>query len=149
MTRRRWFSYSTRTLLIALTAFAVWLGWWVNGARRLREAVAALEGQDVYVSIEYAYDVVNAKSVFGRSWVPQPILEELGVDFFHNVVVVNADCLSDPRIAEDMLAAIARLKHLEDLTLSNCPTVSEEALGHLAQLRGCADSRSRALDSRR
>lgn len=41
--RRRWFSYSLRSLLILITAFCIWLGWRVESTRRQREAIAAIE----------------------------------------------------------------------------------------------------------
>ena len=43
MTRRRYLTFSLRTLFVLLTALAVWLGVVVNRAREQREAVKAIE----------------------------------------------------------------------------------------------------------
>lgn len=41
--RRRWFQFSLRGFLVAVTAFAVWFGWKVERARRNREAIEAID----------------------------------------------------------------------------------------------------------
>lgn len=41
--RRKWFQFSLRGLIVALTIGCVWLGWQVEGARRQRKAIAAIE----------------------------------------------------------------------------------------------------------
>jgi hypothetical protein len=43
MISRRWFQFSLRSLLLLITAFAIWLGWEVETVRREKEALKAIE----------------------------------------------------------------------------------------------------------
>jgi hypothetical protein len=51
--RRRWLQFSLRGFLVAMTLFAVWLGWVAERAMRQKEAVALLEAWGA--RIEYAH----------------------------------------------------------------------------------------------
>jgi hypothetical protein len=40
--RRRWFSYSLRTMFVVVTVFAIWLGWELSYIRERKDAIARL-----------------------------------------------------------------------------------------------------------
>ncbi len=51
--RLRWFQYSLRTLLLIMTAFAVWIGFKTDSARRQKRAVEAVRGMGGEFSYDY------------------------------------------------------------------------------------------------
>jgi hypothetical protein len=61
--RRRWFRYSLRTLLLAVTLVAVALAYWVNGAERQRRAVAAIEAAGG--TVRYDYERTKSPTIAG------------------------------------------------------------------------------------
>src|SRR5690606_28637527 len=81
--------FRLRTFLIVVTIFCVWLGWHIHGARRQREAVAAI--RDAGGEVRYSYQVKYRQPSTGKSPIPQVLRRALGDDFFHSVVVVELD----------------------------------------------------------
>lgn len=73
---RRWFQFSLRGFLVALTVFAVWLGWQVDRARQQREAIKAIAKGKGKTFYEWELDPVYAEPINGK--VPEcPIPEWL------------------------------------------------------------------------
>jgi hypothetical protein len=87
--QRGWFSFSLRTLLLGLTIFAIWLGWWVNSARQQRQAAAAIRQLGGGVYYDFQVDKDGTPVPDAVSWVPSAVIRILGEDLFHNVVLVN------------------------------------------------------------
>ena len=54
-TRRRWFSYSLQTLLVAVTLLAIWMGIQVETAHRQRQAVRDIRAYTRYAAVYYDY----------------------------------------------------------------------------------------------
>jgi hypothetical protein len=52
-TRRRWFRFSLRTMLVAITLFCIWLGVTANRANRQRRAVETTRSYGAYVRYDY------------------------------------------------------------------------------------------------
>ncbi len=150
--------FSLRTFLVVVTIFCVWLGWHIHGTRRQREAVRVIGSYGGHCVYDYEGD-------FNRqSWVPGPVLELLGRDFFHSVVRVHCtlhesverrrDILSPltaeiarlPKVTDlfflarydiddDDLRHLGRLTRLEKLGIENAAEVTDEGVAHLSRLR--------------
>src|SRR5262249_41157345 len=54
--RRRWLEFSLRTMLLAVLALSVWLGWWVNRARNQAATVAAVKTAPFSANVVYDDD---------------------------------------------------------------------------------------------
>jgi hypothetical protein len=111
--RRRYLTFSLRTLFIVLTALAVWLGVLVNRAHRQRDAVKAIEalGGIAY----YDWQVIAIQE--GRTpRPPEPawLWRLIGNDFFGEVnVVYLAANANDSQSADDkVLRSIPYLRRL-------------------------------------
>ena len=163
--KRRWFQFSLRTLLLAVLVVAVWLGWYCDRARRQKQSVTAISRLGGWVY--YDYELVNDKyDPQAASWVPGWLRSQLGVDFFHNVVEVNLVYHYDkgkrldnaqvtdgalyrldgfPRLrrlllyegqaTDQGLAEVGRLKHLEHLYMWDAGKVTDAGIAHLRKLR--------------
>ncbi len=124
--RRHWHQYSLRSLLIAITIFALWLGYYSYGARRQAAAVKTIAqhgGQALY-----DYNISG-------SWqpiVPTRVREWLGEDFFVTVVRVN---FPDGKPTGD--DGVAALKGLSGVTVinTNKSGITDAGLAYVAQMR--------------
>lgn len=133
-TRRRWFQYSLRTLLILTTACAALFAWWSHKAQRQRAAVAAITKAGGSVTYEFQTHGLQKP----RYW-PAWLVHVLGVDYVASVDVVSIIggdaantrleslqaftrlkvlCLLGYKIRDDDLQHIKDLRSLEDLNLS-------------------------------
>lgn len=54
--RRGWFQFSLRTLLLAMLALCMALGWFVQRVRKQQEAVSRIVGYGGYVTYDYQLD---------------------------------------------------------------------------------------------
>jgi hypothetical protein len=143
--KRRWLQFSLRTMLLAVTAVAVWLGLHFYPAQRQRRAVEAIEalggtvGYDDQVigQVEVRRQKDGAVAVqglrrFGRrkSRVPTWVRNLLGDDLFCTVTWVR---MTGPEISDEALASIAELPRLRYLDLSGTG-VTNDGLKYLAGL---------------
>jgi len=90
--RRRWYQFSLRTLLIVVTLVGCglgWLGFKVREARRQEVAVAAIEKLGGQVAYDDQFDSLG--NYVGKVVPPGPawLRELLGNDFFRNVRTVD------------------------------------------------------------
>lgn len=96
---RNLFRFRLRTLLIAFTVVAVLLGLHVRSAERQRHAVLAIRQYGGWVRYEFQFPKghysENGFDPKARSIVPQWLLDQLGMDFFHNVVQVSLNYSED------------------------------------------------------
>src|SRR5688572_23870144 len=90
---RRFVRFRLRTMLVALTGVSILLGLHVNRTRVQEKSVTAIRQYGGWVRYDFQFpsDEFSSKDFDpkARSWVPQPFLDSLGVDFFHDVVQVN------------------------------------------------------------
>jgi hypothetical protein len=84
-------------MMVVILAVAVWLGWWVNGARNQQAAVAAVNTGPYFANVfydddpDYFPDEVPVARRLGRrvkSWVPAWLRAKLGRDFFDNALAI-------------------------------------------------------------
>ena len=136
--RRRWLSYSLRTLFIATAVLAIILARWVNGAREQRVALATIEKNNPRNRFQYDYEYAEMRKGIETwteppTWVPQLVRDSLGKDYFYNVESV---VLGYKRTSQEDRAtwrAVAGLWNLQQLT-SYIEAVDDD-LVHLAGLR--------------
>ena len=92
--KRRWYQFSLRTLLVVSVAIAAALGYFSDCVRTQRAAVAAIReaGGDVVYDWEYC-DPQSAEayleSIDRQPPIPKWVTEYLGDDVFYSVAVVN------------------------------------------------------------
>jgi hypothetical protein len=161
--RRRWFSFSLRTLLVFVTLAGCGFGWFglkVQEARRQQAAVAATERLGCDVGYDYQFDsqgdFVPNQTLPGPVWLHSL----LGDDFFRKVYSVrgfyffrrkdrpfiDADLelvkelttlkvlyLWGTKVSDAGLANLQGLTRLEELDL-RCPHVSDAGLDYLKGL---------------
>src|SRR5262245_2272727 len=94
--RRRWLSFSLRSLLLAMTVLCVWLGLKMNEARQQREAVTAIRSLNGQIKlIRYDYEMTPAPgggfnvNPNAEPRVPAWLRNIFGDDLFYNVVRVQ------------------------------------------------------------
>lgn len=104
--RRRYLTFSLRTLFLALTALAVWLGIVVNRAREQRDTVKAIKAAGGWVGYDWEEDP------FGDEEPPEPawLLRLLGKDYFRNVESVGFPTTSDFRRIIPCLKRLRKLR---------------------------------------
>ena len=149
-TKRRWFQFSLRTLLIGVFVLSLPLSWFavrMERARRQREAVEAIErlgGWVVYTEGSVPEDPAPEdpfdEDPFDSTPDPDWGRRLLGVDFWGTVVEVHffgyVGYLENPASDAD-LAHLTRLPKLEVLFLANVQVTDAGLvhIGHLSRLR--------------
>ena len=136
---------SVRTLLVLILALAVWLGWWANGARNQRAAVAAVTKEPYFANVMYEEEFAQASfSGLGggrvgsarreKSWVPASGESWLGKDYFHNVsaIAFSKDGNSAPSDDRETFRKIARVRNLDQLNPN--VEVRDEDIARIARL---------------
>jgi hypothetical protein len=129
---RRWYRYlrfSMRGLIVVVLLFGGWLGWVVRGERIQREAVRAITIAGG--TVQYEWEWKNGNLIpGGKSWVPEPLVDLIGVDYFGHVTSV---WLSGSPEVDTALGSIVRLPRLERLVLTGS-SVSDAGVAHLKGL---------------
>jgi len=110
MKRRRYLTFSLRTLFVLLTVLAVWLGVVVNRAREQREAVKAIEALGGFVF----YDWQNARPATDEPAGPIWLRRTIGDDCFQEAYAVNLSDLTTAHIRKAM-PLINRLRNLKEV----------------------------------
>ncbi len=130
--RRRWLQFSLRTLLIAMTLFALWLGVKVHRVRQQKAAVAALEASDSGNSVCYDYQFDRAGKMIPDASPPGPawFRRLIGEDYLRSVRWVRLGQPTDADLAQ--LECLPRLQVL----IFRGPLVTDEGLSHLKGLSG-------------
>ena len=86
------FRFRLRTLLVAITALGVWMGWYVMAARRQAAAVAEVRKLGGWILYDFEFDTSvpgTSRKPNAQSAIPHWLLDRAGVDLFHSVVEVN------------------------------------------------------------
>jgi len=161
---KRVFRFSLRALLIAVTAFGVWLGIKLHEAREQRAAVKEIRALGGWV--HYDYQIAGGSFVpQGQPWPPQWLLSIFGEDFFQDVVEVNmvynddgpkrldnnlvsdevkrylpglpqltSLALKEGQATDDCLRTIASLSRLEEIYMWDAPAVTDAGAAPLRNL---------------
>ncbi len=160
--KRRFFSYSLRSLMLVVTVFAVgsfWLGVQIKRARDQRQAVEAVLGLGgtVYYDFHYYEDESDGETAIDSSREPSSprwLRDWLGLDLFHHVRKVQAvKLLAIPQSSsggidtwgpvpqatefsqriDEYMVHLAALHDLETLDLSHS-SITDASLVHLESL---------------
>jgi len=137
--------FRLRTLLLAITAASIWLGFHVHSARLQKRSVASIAKYGGWVrydfqfpSGEYFHKSFDRQA---RSAVPKWLLDGLGVDFFHDVVQVSLNFSDDSgtrkenhNLSDEALQYLVGFPRLRILLLSDTQA-SDSSMRHLAQLK--------------
>jgi hypothetical protein len=127
--QRPFLQFSLRALLLLIAVCAVSLGLAFHRAREQARAVAAIRnaGGSVWYDFQEGPDVYSP-NVTGTSNVPSWLVDQFGVDLFHNVIAVS---LSDSP-TDDALEALDSLPKTQFLSLF--APVKGKAIAHLSRL---------------
>ena len=147
----RWYQFSLRTLLIAVTLFAILCSWF---AVRLRanQQKAALEKLDIrFAFYDYQIDPISPKGPHEPA-IPTWLLNWLGKDFFYDIVIIRirrcevADLenlkrlpkireliLCESELSDKGLSLIKYCAQLQTLDISSTK-ISDEGLASLKNL---------------
>jgi internalin A len=122
---------SVRALMILVLVLAAGFGQIVRTERVQHAAVAAIKNAGG--SVRYDWELKNGKRIpDAKPWAPQWLVNQIGVDYFGNVVsVILTDTGTDME-----LAYVGRLRRLERLTLVNCKRMTDTGLAKLIGLTG-------------
>jgi hypothetical protein len=124
---RRTLRFSVRALVVLVLVICSGLSWIVRGARIQRDSVAAIRRHGGSV----LYDGEPASRVYfdGRRFAPKWLVDNVGIDYFDNVVSVH---LGQGGSAAD-LRDVGRLSHVMQLHLYG-PFVTDAGLAELKGL---------------
>lgn len=125
---KRWFRFSLRIVLVALTVGCVLLGWNVNKAHRQKTTVAWVEAMGGSVGYDYAIDGTNI-SLPDAEPGPKWLRDAIGVDYLATVDYVD---LSHSEVTD--LSPLADLSKLKTLLLSHTTVKDLSPLTNLAEL---------------
>lgn len=147
--RRRWVQFGLRTLLLIITAFAIWLGWQAHRARIQRDAVAAILKIGGIVLYDYeAFEDpsgTSAQLVYDQSRGPTapPWLRTLiGEDYFRRVVRAEVIFNTKTRHRDpEALALLAQISSLQELDVEIDESELSEAINVLQQFKQCNNLR--------
>lgn len=155
---RRWLRFSLRTLMLMVTAFAVWFGWQCDRARRQKASVAGITELGGTIVYDHEFDGFEGLMVTsmgsgsiawyhsGRAlwlrdaepWGPKWLRRWMGEDFFQTVVSVNLsqhDRLDyHGQVTDDDLRHLRDLIHVRRLLLDDCQYVTDRGLEYVAGL---------------
>jgi hypothetical protein len=132
--KRRWFQFSLRTLLLTVTACAIWVGWYANRVHRQKIAVQAV--LDLGGTVFYDYQSVDDRR--GRfvydpkaepAW-PHWIVRAFGVDSVQNVVNV---AIMNGRATDETLRLIGQVPSIKVITLKG-GNVTNTGVAYLCEL---------------
>ncbi len=142
MNLSRLFRFKLRTLLIAFTLSALAIGWHARGARLQHQAVETIFDHGGWAGYDFQ-ERAGAGWLYagGESRVPEWLIERVGVDFFHPVVVVKLPVVVDPGVTvpptseklSEIMAQVARLRRLKTLWLAD-NFATDDALSHVARM---------------
>lgn len=147
---RRWLQFSLRGTLALLTALAVALGVVVGRARETREAVETIEalGADVFYDDRSSTDgaiTIWLRSIFGEQYGREAIrvrvLQVRPTPLLTSYAYTGPPVIPDITFDDRGLAALGRLKALDDVLITNVPVTD----AGLMQLASCSRLRNLTL----
>jgi hypothetical protein len=147
----RWYQYSMRTLLICVTLFAIFCGWYAvqeQKADRQKAAVKTLENHGYHIT----YDYEHYSTVVGYDKptpAPNWIVELVGKDFLYDVYGVGEPIslplmkFHVPALTDADMAVFEQLPRLRTLKLcnkfGNPAKITDQGLASLKNLK-CLES---------
>ena len=131
----RWARFSLRTLLVAITLFAVWIGWTMKRIREQERAVQRIQELGGTVTYDYQIDDAWNKVPFAEPPGPQWIRRLLGPQWRVKVVAVNLWNEDACRASDHDLEILHFLPNLMSLSLDSNEGITDDGLALLGQLK--------------
>ncbi|MGA2063201.1 MAG: hypothetical protein ABSG67_22245 [Thermoguttaceae bacterium] len=138
LSKRHWYQYSLRTLMIVVTVFAVACSWFavkMQQAKKQRETVEAIEKLNYFVT--YDYEMPSYRQFIPKPQPPGPewLRKLLGIDFFCNVTSIISPENND--INGAVLEHLQGMPQLKQLAIngSNITDAKLKKLKGLTQLQ--------------
>ncbi len=124
--KRRWFQYTLRTLLLLMTACAVWMGRYVHRARLQKRSVAAIREYGGWVRYDFQFNYFTDEGMRHASRAPR--LEELWV--------CGREVRENP-ITDEGLAHLQKLQRLKELGIQHTQVTAEGIQAFTSALPAC------------
>jgi hypothetical protein len=135
--KRRWWRYSLRTMLLVLTALALWLGMQTDRAIKQRRAVQIVErlGGVVHYHHQLTDDPRRQFDWKREPWAPRWLMDIFGDDYFVAAyeIYVNPAKPSEVQISDEEFAMLCDVTSLRSLCLWRMP-ISDEDFAHVEKL---------------
>ena len=125
--------FSLRTLLVLVTALAVWLGYMTHRAREQERAVRAIQALGGTVVYDFELDADGNRRPNAEPAGPKWLRRLLGPHFGTNVVGVGLGS-NDGKVTNKDLEVFRSLRGLRGLSLSGNAAITDEGLDHVAKL---------------
>ncbi|MGA2796417.1 MAG: hypothetical protein ABSE63_02440 [Thermoguttaceae bacterium] len=125
----RWFQYRLSTLLLLITAAAIWLSFWTDRVRKQKQAVEFITRHGG--AVLYSYQI-NAGRTQPTPPGPQWLRKLLGIDYLDHAASAYfiGDAFTDADL--ELLKALPNLQFIQ----INCGNVTNEGLVNLKHVRG-------------
>ena len=138
--KRHYVRFSLRTMLVVLTAFAVWLGVQANRANRQRAVVRWVTENGGWVHYDWQFHKRNGIDIFisgNRPPGPAWLRRQIGDDYFQSVVGIGAEV--------DDVSPLVGLSSLESLYIDG-PVNDLTPLARLSRLKRLGLTATRVRD---
>ena len=136
--KRRWYQFSLRTLIVVIVLLSVLFGTlsaWLQRGRRQTQAVATIRKYKGNITYDYmSHHNADGSVSYGHkvdSPVPVWLIRWLGVDFFHEVVSIDADSGSQHAVWD----AIGQFPEVTRLSVSGSSLQGPVDVTSLSKLR--------------
>ena len=130
--RRRWFQFSLKSLMLMTAAVAAWCGFYFSPAKRAERAVESMQGSGAAVMFDYQR--LPDKSAYSQQVEPPglPLIRQVaGEGFFRDADWIQ---LHDAALSAEALLPLTQLPSLRRVTLANCK-IGDQHMMHFGRLR--------------
>ena len=144
--RRRWFRFSLRGLLILVAVLCIWFSYEKNRVTKQARITAQVRdlGGDVFFG--YRFDSSGKPTAFSKRKVPGWITDLVGEDFFLTDVTINFDNEFGKRpkdrskaigsqVTNEALSLLDDVRDVTSLLLASNPQLTDECLAHVDHLK--------------
>lgn len=125
--KRRWYQFSIRSVLVLMTLAAISFGFWVSGVHRKHQALSAM--RELKARIEFAQ---TRKSRFGEAW--RRALKLVDKEYASEPVAISSLPRTKPFPNDAAVQSLADLPTLKQLTLQFTAT-GDEGMPYLRRLK--------------
>jgi hypothetical protein len=120
-----------RTLLVLVTALAVWLGYMTHRAREQERAVRAIQALGGTVVYDFEIDADDKRRFDAEPPGPKWLRRLVGPHYGTKVVGVGLGS-SDGKVTNKDLEVLRSLRGIRGLTLNGNAAITDEGLDHVA-----------------
>lgn len=133
--RRRWITYSLRSLLVLVTILCIMLALETTRVRRFRSIRTSIEQMGGSVFPGYRFDSSGKPKGFSKREVPPWLTSVISEDYFLTIVTINLWDNAPTRATDDNLECIQDATDVTELLLAKNPQLTDRCLEHIDHMR--------------